>query len=179
MAKSKANADETTLKLIEEVKRRRAEISKAERSTWLTNSSFAYVEGSSNTVNIKVITDLKVLIAIAAFLKGQEANYKAAAVELGVESPPSFTWGGFSLSDWMEDLMLRKWGPDVYDQWVSNELKFDDPKVKEVAEMIAEHVPGEWWDAIKSNLYAAGASNIANALTNITGEAVMDRRYGT
>ena len=107
MAKSKANADETTLKLIEEVKRRRAEISKAERSTWLTNSSFAYVEGSSNTVNIKVITDLKVLIAIAAFLKGQEANYKAAAVELGVESPPSFTWGGFSLSDWMEDLKTR------------------------------------------------------------------------
>lgn len=49
----------------------------------------------------------------------------------------------------------------------------------EVAEMIAEHVPGEWWDAIKSNLYAAGAKNIADALTNITGESIMDRRYGT
>ena len=48
---------------------------------------------------------------------------------------------------------------------------------KEVADMIAEHVPGEWWDAIKSNLYAAGARNIADALTNITGEAIMDRRY--
>lgn len=48
---------------------------------------------------------------------------------------------------------------------------------KEVAEIIAEHVPGEWWDAVKSNLYAAGASNIANALTNITGEAIMDKRY--
>jgi hypothetical protein len=107
MAKSKANADETTLKLIEEVKRRRAEISKAERSNWITNSSFAYVEGSSNTVNIKVITDLKQLIAIAAFLRGQEANYKAAAVELGVESPPPFSWGGFSLGDWMEDLKTR------------------------------------------------------------------------
>jgi hypothetical protein len=108
MAKSKnSNADETTLKLIEEVKRRRLEISKAERSTWLTNSSFAYVEGSSNTVNIKVVADLKQLISIAAFLKGQEANYKAAATELGVESPPVFTWGGFSLSDWMEDLKTR------------------------------------------------------------------------
>lgn len=48
---------------------------------------------------------------------------------------------------------------------------------KEVADIIAEHVPGEWWDAVKSNLYAAGASNIANALTNITGEAIMDRRH--
>lgn len=49
---------------------------------------------------------------------------------------------------------------------------------KEVAEMIAEHVPSEWWDGIKANLYAAGANNIAAALTNITGEAVMDRRFG-
>lgn len=49
---------------------------------------------------------------------------------------------------------------------------------KEVAEVIAEHVPGEWWDAIKSNLYAAGAKNVADALTNITGEAIMDRRHG-
>lgn len=49
---------------------------------------------------------------------------------------------------------------------------------KEVADIIAEHVPGEWWEAVKSNLYAAGAANIANALTNITGEAVMDRRAG-
>jgi len=46
---------------------------------------------------------------------------------------------------------------------------------KEVAEIIAEHVPGEWWDAVKANLYAAGAANIAHALTNITGEAVMDK----
>ena len=50
---------------------------------------------------------------------------------------------------------------------------------REVAEMIAEHIPGEWWDAIKSNLSAAGAKNVADALTNITGEAIMDRRYGT
>ena len=53
-----------------------------------------------------------------------------------------------------------------------------DRAANEVANMIAEHVPGEWWDAIKSNLYAAGASNIANALTNITGQSIMDRRYG-
>jgi hypothetical protein len=57
-----------------------------------------------------------------------------------------------------------------------------DPDVKdraahEVAEMIAEYVPGGAWDALKSNLYAAGAANIANALTNITGQSIMDRRH--
>lgn len=48
---------------------------------------------------------------------------------------------------------------------------------KEVAEIIAEYVPGEWWDAVKANLYAAGASNIANELTNATGQSIMDRRH--
>ena len=46
---------------------------------------------------------------------------------------------------------------------------------KEAAEIIAEHVPGEWWDAIKANLYSAGARNIADAFTNITGESLMDK----
>lgn len=46
---------------------------------------------------------------------------------------------------------------------------------KEVAEIIAEHVPSEWWDAVKSNLYASGAANIAHELTNITGQSIMDR----
>lgn len=48
---------------------------------------------------------------------------------------------------------------------------------KEVAEMLAEHVPGDWWDALKANLYAAGAANIANEFTNATGQSIMDRRY--
>lgn len=48
---------------------------------------------------------------------------------------------------------------------------------KEVADIIAEYVPGEWWDAVKSNLYAAGASNIAHELTNVTGQSIMDRRF--
>lgn len=49
---------------------------------------------------------------------------------------------------------------------------------KEVAEILAEHVPGDWWDALKSNLYAAGAANIAHELTNITGQSIMDRAAG-
>jgi uncharacterized ParB-like nuclease family protein len=51
---------------------------------------------------------------------------------------------------------------------------------REVANIIAEHVPAEWWDALKANLYAAkNAAFIANELTNISGESIMDRRYGT
>jgi ParB family chromosome partitioning protein len=50
---------------------------------------------------------------------------------------------------------------------------------REVASIMSEYVPSEWWDALKANLYAAGAANIANELTNITGQSIMDRRYGS
>ena len=46
---------------------------------------------------------------------------------------------------------------------------------KAVAEWIVEHASGEEWDFLKSNLYAAGASNIAHELTNFTGQSIMDR----
>jgi len=36
---------------------------------------------------------------------------------------------GWPATDWVEDLMLRTQSPAVYDQWVSNEIKFNDPRV--------------------------------------------------
>ncbi len=36
---------------------------------------------------------------------------------------------GWPATDWVEDMMLRTQSPADYDAWVSNELKFNDPKV--------------------------------------------------
>lgn len=36
---------------------------------------------------------------------------------------------GWPATDWVEDIMLRSYPPSVYDQWVTNQLKFNDPKV--------------------------------------------------
>ncbi|MDO9638696.1 MAG: ABC transporter substrate-binding protein [Pseudotabrizicola sp.] len=36
---------------------------------------------------------------------------------------------GWPATDWVEDMMLRVNTPQDYDAWVSNELKFNDPKV--------------------------------------------------
>ena len=36
---------------------------------------------------------------------------------------------GWPATDWVEDMMLRTQSPDVYDQWVSNEIPFDDERV--------------------------------------------------
>lgn len=36
---------------------------------------------------------------------------------------------GWPLTDFLEDAMLRENGPDVYDQWVNNEIPFNAPQV--------------------------------------------------
>ena len=48
---------------------------------------------------------------------------------VGFGSGEATGWVG---TDWMEDLMLRFQDASTYDQWVSNEMKFNDPKVAEV-----------------------------------------------
>jgi alpha-glucoside transport system substrate-binding protein len=45
---------------------------------------------------------------------------------------------GWPATDWMEDIMLRTAGSDVYDQWVNHEIPFDDPAVVEAAERFGE-----------------------------------------
>ncbi|MFB4350131.1 ABC transporter substrate-binding protein [Microbacterium sp. CR_7] len=45
----------------------------------------------------------------------------------GFESGTATGWPG---TDWVEDYVLRQAGPDVYDQWVTNEIPFTDPQIK-------------------------------------------------
>ncbi len=44
----------------------------------------------------------------------------------GFESGGASGWPG---TDWIEDLVLRQSGPEVYDQWVDNEVKFTDKPI--------------------------------------------------
>lgn len=54
---------------------------------------------------------------------------------IGIESGDATGW---PLTDWFEDLMLRQYGPQVYDQWVAHEIPFNDPKVRQVGERIQD-----------------------------------------
>ena len=38
---------------------------------------------------------------------------------------------GWVITDWVEDVLLRTAGPEVYDQWVNHEIPFNAPEVKE------------------------------------------------
>jgi alpha-glucoside transport system substrate-binding protein len=50
---------------------------------------------------------------------------------------------GWPATDWMEDVMLRMHGPDVYDQWVNHEIPFNDPQVLEVIEEVGRFLKNE------------------------------------
>lgn len=105
MAK-KINTDAKTLDLIEEVKRQKKEIARAERPNWLTKCTFPWVEGSSQTVNFHQESNVANLVKIAAFLLERERSYMDASQRMGVEVP-DFTWDNYSVKDWLEDIRMR------------------------------------------------------------------------
>ena len=45
---------------------------------------------------------------------------------------------GWPATDWMEDIMLRTAGPEVYDQWVTNEVPFTDEAVSTAMDRFGE-----------------------------------------
>lgn len=63
---------------------------------------------------------------------------------IGIESGGATGWPA---TDWMEDLMLRKYSPETYDAWVSNELKFDSEEVVDVMNTFGEFLFTDGWVA--------------------------------
>jgi alpha-glucoside transport system substrate-binding protein len=50
----------------------------------------------------------------------------------------SGTATGWPATDWMEDIMLRTAGPDVYDQWWHHEIPFNDPSVVKAGQLFGD-----------------------------------------
>ena len=45
---------------------------------------------------------------------------------------------GWVATDWIEDVLLRTASPEIYDQWVTNEIPFNHPAVKRAAEIVGD-----------------------------------------
>lgn len=60
---------------------------------------------------------------------------------LSMESYSSTGWVG---TDWIEDIVLRQQGPDLYDAWVANEVSFEDDAIVAAFETFGDliHPPG-------------------------------------
>ena len=78
---------------------------------------------------------------------------------IGFESGAASGWAG---TDWLEDVMLRTAGPDVYDKWVNHEIPFNDPAVKKAMQYLS--------DIFMNSKYVYGGPT--NILTTNYGDAV-------
>ncbi|MDY0910611.1 ABC transporter substrate-binding protein [Microbacterium sp. CFBP9034] len=94
----------------------------------------------------------------------------------GFESEAASGWPG---TDWIEDLVLRQSGPEVYDQWVANEVEFTDPQIKEAFDAVGEillnpdYVNAGYGDVASINSTAFGdvAAKVADGSCPMTHQA--------
>ena len=67
---------------------------------------------------------------------------------------------GWPATDWLEDVMLRENGADVYDQWVNHEIPFDDPKVVQALDRVG--------NILKNDKYVNGGFGDVKSIATTT-----------
>ncbi len=82
---------------------------------------------------------------------------------VGIESGQATGW---TYTDWVEDMVLRLHGGDVYDQWVNHEIPFNDPQIVEAMQAVVDL----WSD---ENVFAAGGSIAATNFAD-NGQPLVD-----
>jgi alpha-glucoside transport system substrate-binding protein len=75
---------------------------------------------------------------------------------LGVESGAASGWPG---TDWIEDIVLRTAGPDVYTSWYQGKTKWSDPAIKNAFQMFMDDVVNKTYGGGRT----AVATNFGNA----------------
>ncbi len=79
---------------------------------------------------------------------------------MGWESDQATGWVG---TDWLEEMVLRVNGPEVYDQWVKHEIPFNDPQIVEALDAFGEIAKNP--DMVLGGPDGILATNFADAMT--------------
>jgi len=95
---------------------------------------------------------------------------------VGFSSGDASGWPG---TDWIEDLVLRQAGPDVYDQWVAGKVKFTDQPIKDAFDAVGKilldpkYVNAGFGDvkSINSTAFADVAAKVADGTCPMTHQA--------
>ncbi len=74
---------------------------------------------------------------------------------LGIESGAASGWPG---TDWIEDIVLRSAGPEVYTQWYKGEIKWSDARIKAAFQLFLDDVVAKTYGGRQT----AVATNFAN-----------------
>ena len=81
---------------------------------------------------------------------------------VGLESGTATGW---PFTDWVEDVVLRLHGAEVYDQWVNHEIPFDDRRIVEAM----EYVTSLW----EGKTFSSGGSIVATSFQD-NGQPLVD-----
>ncbi|ROS23927.1 ABC transporter substrate-binding protein [Cellulomonas sp. PhB150] len=85
----------------------------------------------------------------------------------GIESGDATGWPA---TDWLEDVVLRTAGPDVYDQWVNHEIPFNDPQILTALQTVG----GILKNPADVNGGLGDVKSIATAPWNEAGNGILD-----
>jgi alpha-glucoside transport system substrate-binding protein len=151
-------------------------------------SNYANVDGVQYGVPVK--TDLKSLVwyqpsafeaagytvpttfdEFTALIETMAAAGGPKPLCVGIESGTATGW---TFTDWVEEMVLRQDGGDVYDQWVSHEIPFNDPKIVTAMDTVLQ-----LWS--EENVFASGGNIAAtnfgdNAQPLVDGQCYMHRQ---
>jgi len=103
------------------------------------------------------------LDAFPALIDQMAADGGPKPLCVGIESGQATGW---TYTDWVEDMVLRQAGADVYDQWVNHEIPFDDPQIVEAMQTVVD-----LWT--EENVFASGGSIAATAFQD-NGQPLVD-----
>jgi alpha-glucoside transport system substrate-binding protein len=138
--------------------------------SWVDLGTYTGADGSDNLYGFFYKVDVKSLVWYnpenfedAGYeVPGTMEELKALTIEMAKNGDTPWCIGlgsggatGWPATDWVEDMMLRNHSAADYDKWVSNEMKFDDPKVIKAIEEFG-------WFAGKDKYVAGGAGAVAS-----------------
>lgn len=93
------------------------------------------------------------------------ATYRPWCVGFG--SGDATGWPG---TDWIEDVVLRESGPEVYNAWVAGEVKFSDPEIKSAFDRVGEILLNE--DYVNGGF--GGVNSIVSTTFNDAALPILD-----
>ena len=137
--------------------------------SWVDLGSYANAEGNTELYGLFYNVNLKSIVWYSPE-NFEDAGYevpetfedlKALTEQIVADGETPWCIGlgsggatGWPATDWVEDLMLRTQPPEVYDGWVTNEIKFSDPRVLAAIEEFG-------WFALDDDKVSGGSAAVA------------------
>ncbi len=81
----------------------------------------------------------------------------------------SGTATGWPATDWLEEVVLGKYGGQVYDDWVSHKVKFSDPQIQDAMQTVANWMQNPAW----VNGGFGGVKTIASTIFQDAGKPIL------